>query len=120
MKEMYLISVLGTLNDVVWVIFGCAIAFIVFTSLPFFMDDFDEDWHKIIVKIYKICGFVIIPTTLLLGILIPTKGDLYMIYGVGSVIDYVQESDDAKQLPEKTIKMLNALADKYTEKKEDK
>ena len=33
------------------------------------------------------------------------------IYGIGGVIDYVQENPDAKQLPDKYIKVLNKWAD---------
>ena len=43
---------------------------------------------------------------------------MYMIYGVGSVIDYYQDSDEAKKLPDKTIKMLNQLCDKYIKEEE--
>jgi hypothetical protein len=52
---------------------------------------------------------------LLLGISLPSKQDAYIIYGIGSVVDYIQDNDEARQLPDKTVKMLNALADKYTE-----
>lgn len=44
---------------------------------------------------------------------------MYIIYGVGSVVDYLQENEEAKQLPDKTIKALNTFADKYKQTKEE-
>ena len=110
MKELYFVNLIGNLNIAAWVIFSvlCFAAFLI--GIAYFMEDIDKLQAKKLLKSMTIVAAICI----LAGILVPTKKDLYMIYGVGSVIDYVQESDEAKQLPEKTIKMLNALADKYT------
>jgi hypothetical protein len=42
---------------------------------------------------------------------VPTTNQALIIYGVGGTIDYVKNSDKAKQLPEKAIMAL----DKYLE-----
>ena len=59
-------------------------------------------------------------------IFIPSTKDMYMIYGVGSTIDYLKENETAKQLPDKCIKYLDKWIDEnlkeeekaYKEKKE--
>lgn len=64
-------------------------------------------------KKFLIGSCVLFSLTFVLSILIPSKKELCVIYGVGSIIDYVQENPDANQLPDKTVKFLNAVADKY-------
>ena len=116
MKELYFINFIGNLNTAAWVIFGVLVFAAFVIGIAYFIDDIDDVLVK---KMFK-PATIVASVCLVLGILLPTKNDLYIIYGVGSVIDYVQESDDAKQLPDKTIKMLKALADKYTEETEKK
>lgn len=114
MKELYFINLIGNINIAVWVIFGvlCFAAFVI--GIAYFMDDIDDEQTK---KLFKPM-IVVAVVCLVLGISLPTKQDAYIIYGIGSVVDYVQKNDDAKQLPDKTVKMLNALADKYSEETE--
>jgi hypothetical protein len=111
MKELYFITLIGNLNVAAWVIFSilCFAAFVI--GIAYFMDDIDDELLKKISKPMIIVSAI----CLLLGILLPTKQDSYIIYGIGSVVDYIQDNDEARQLPDKTVKMLNALADKYTE-----
>lgn len=114
MKELYFINLIGNINIAAWVTFGvlCFAAFVIGTA--YFMDDIDDELMKKLTKPMMIVASI----CLILGILLPTKQDAYIIYGIGSVVDYIKENDDARQLPDKTVKMLNALADKYTEETE--
>lgn len=111
MKELYFINLVGNINIAAWVIFGvlCFAAFFIMTA--YFMEDIKDLLLKKLTKPMIAVAVV----CLVLGILLPTKKDMYIIYGVGSIVDYIQENDEARQLPDKTVKMLNALADKYTE-----
>ena len=111
MKELYFINLIGNISIAAWVIFGvlCFAAFVV--GIAYFMDDIEDTLMKKISKSMIIVSVI----CLVLGILLPTKKECYIIFGIGSVVDYIQDNEDAKQLPEKTIKMLNALAEKYTE-----
>lgn len=114
MKELYFVTLIGNVNIAAWVIFGvlCFAVFVI--GIAYFMDDIDDELTK---KLFKPM-IIVSAICFLLGIILPTKQDAYVIYGIGSVIDYIQENDEAKRLPDKTVKMLNALADKYTEEKE--
>lgn len=42
---------------------------------------------------------------------VPSKRDLYMIYGVGETIDYLKDNPTAKELPDKCIKALDTWVD---------
>ena len=111
MKELYFINLIGNINIAAWVIFGVLCFALTVIGLAYFMDDIDEELMKKLSKSMIIVAVI----CLVLGILLPTKKDCYIIFGIGSVIDYIQENDEAQQLPDKTVKMLNALADKHTE-----
>jgi len=114
MRELYFINVIGNLNIAAWVVFGvlCFAAF--FIGIFYIMDDIENVLMKKLAK-----PMIIVATVcLVLGIMLPTKRDAYIIFGIGSVVDYIQDNDEARQLPDKTVKMLNALADKYTEEAE--
>ena len=62
----------------------------------------------------------IIFASLLLSVFIPSKGELYMIYGLGNTIDYLKENPTAKQLPDKCIKAIDKWADNLKEKESEK
>ena len=47
--------------------------------------------------------------------LIPNTRQAYRIYGVSATIDYLKDNGEAKQLPDKAVKVLNKLADGYLE-----
>ena len=47
--------------------------------------------------------------------LIPNTRQAYRIYGVSSTIDYLKDNGEAKQLPDKAVKVLNKWADDYLE-----
>lgn len=116
MKELYFINLIGNLNIAAWMIFGvlCFASFVI--GIAYFMGDIEDELMKKLSKSMIIVAVI----CLVLGILLPTKKDCYIIFGIGSVVDYIQDNEDAKQLPDKTVKMLNALADKYTEETEEK
>src|SRR5574344_420788 len=53
---------------------------------------------------------------LLAIVLTPSTDNAYIIYGVGETIDYLKDNKDAKKLPDKTIKALNAFLDNEIKK----
>ena len=111
MKELYFMNLIGNMNIAAWVIFGmlCFAEFCI--GIAYIVDDIEYAIMKKLSKSMTIIALV----CLVLGILLPSKKDCYIIFGIGPVVDYIQDNEDAKKLPDKTIKMLNALADKYTE-----
>ena len=110
MSILYWITVLGNISVVsVSVIIVLAI---VWTAIiiGFIVASNDDEFNtEIRGKLKSVSKKLVLPTIifLLLSIFIPSSRDLMAIYGVGGVIDYVQENPDAKQLPDKYIKVLN-------------
>lgn len=39
--------------------------------------------------------------------MIPSKDELYAIYGVGTVLDYAKSSKEVQKLPDNAVKALN-------------
>ena len=71
-----------------------------FSIFPFL--DGDEP-NKKPFKISLIGAIVSFP----LCVLIPSKNELYAIYGIGSVIDYAKDSKEVQKLPDNAVKALN-------------
>ncbi len=114
MSILYWITVLGNIS-VVSVSFMIVLA-IVWTAIiiGFIVASNDDEFDtEIRGKLKSVSKKLVLPTIifLLLSIFIPSSRDLMAIYGVGGVIDYVQENPDAKQLPDKYIKVLNKWVD---------
>ena len=111
MSELYWITVLGNIS-VVSVCVMIVLA-IVWTAIiiGFIVASGDDEFDTEIIK--SVSKKLVLPTIIFLplSIFIPSSRDLMAIYGVGGVIDYVQENPDAKQLPDKYIKVLNKWAD---------
>ena len=106
MKEIYwitTISTLGEVSSVLAIILGITLCFLIPISIMLS----EDDEHK---KLKKLRNITLIPFVicLILGIFIPSKKDMYIIYGVGGTIDYIQNNDKAKELPDKVINACDA------------
>jgi formate hydrogenlyase subunit 3/multisubunit Na+/H+ antiporter MnhD subunit len=121
MKELYLISTLGTVKAIAIVLF--IIAIVIFIGMLIWrmdMQPFNPNYNphvycdKVSKRGIKI-SLIVALFNMCIMIFIPTRYELYTIYGIGTVIDYIQENPEAQQLPDKTIKYLNTIADKYIE-----
>ena len=82
------------------------------------IDELIEEEKKACHKRVLINAWIVSLILLLGAIFIPSKQDLYVIYGIGSTIDYLKENPTAQGLPEKYIKVLDKIADEKLEDKE--
>lgn len=116
MSTLYWINVLGNFYELCMLIFVISalfgITFILVTV--FHEDDIKADLSKVgykrFVKVRKTNCIVFIISTLAL-VFLPTRNQLYIIYGVGGTIDYLKENPTAKELPDKCIKALDTWVD---------
>ena len=114
MSILYWITVLGNISFVsvgVMIVLAIAWTTIIIGFIVASGDDaFDTEIRG---KLKSTSKKLVLPTIifLLLSIFIPSSRNLMAIYGIGGVIDYVQKNPDAKQLPDKYIKVLNKWAD---------
>lgn len=114
MNELYWITVLGNISGACLVILIISILAWVALGICFITAACEFGNDSDLINVTKsIAKKIWIPTvvSLLLTVFIPTSRELMMIYGIGSVIDYVQENPDVKKLPDTYIKILNKWAD---------
>lgn len=116
MNEIYWITVLGKLSDFL-VLTSVVLAVVTFFIYVGSTCEFYEDDKKPYYKWMKRTGIGTIITSVL-AIFTPSTQDLYAIYDIGGIIDYVQSNDTAKQLPDKTIKALDKYLDELNEEEQ--
>lgn len=128
MNELYWISVLGNL-EVVAIVLSVLLGVMTIFLGACYQDSLEdvESYHtqvfkesaiktkKEIFKFFKIT-LVSFVCCLLITVFIPSKKELYLIYGVGTTIDYLKSNDTAKQLPDKAIKALDKWLDDKSNK----
>lgn len=119
MSDLYWLTTLGTLSTVCTiftVLFGAVFALLGIMSLCSiehnYGSDFTEEEHKVIVKSFKIVS-IIFPILTLCTVFIPSKQDLYTIYGIGTVIDYAKGSKEVQKLPDNAVKCLNIWLEEH-------
>ena len=111
MSTLYWLTVLGNINFIA-LLTSCIFVVICFlTSFEYF----DEYGNNAIKKACKI-SFIGILVSLPLYILIPSKTELYAIYGVGSVINYAKGSKEMQKLPDNAVKALNVYLENIQER----
>ena len=117
MNELYWLTTLGKLNTVCWIFFALGIL-ILLVAISCYFTYFDEDDLEIFIKSIKI-GIATMLISVLGGTLIPSKEDLYLIYGAGTIVDYCKDSPKVKEIPDKAIDALNRYLDSITEDKKE-
>ena len=108
MEELYWIIVIGNITASVSILLIIAMAIAFFAGLFSIIEGLDNEGEKNITveKVAKCCVVISVFLALLLCFL-PSKKDLLLIYGCGSVIDCVQSSDAAKEIPDNSVKAIN-------------
>lgn len=111
--DFYWITRLDAICTAFTVIFAVSVAVCVVLGIVYFVDLYSGDdgnpqmrktiWVSAMVAIISALGAVFIPTT----------KQMCAIY----LVEYMQENEDAKQLPDKAIKAANAYFDELIEDK---
>lgn len=117
MSELYWITVLGKIGNISAVftlIGGAASVFLTTIFIASVCDYVDDELKSLICKIRN-TAYVIFCASLVLTVLIPSKKDLYMIYGVGKTMDYLKFNPTARKLPDKCVKAFDKWVDQITE-----
>ena len=119
MEELYWITTLGNIGLVcsIFATFGLMAA-AVFTVCYLCNDEYKTE-RKALHKKSLIWTWMISLIMLFGAIFIPSTKELYLIYGVGSTIDYLKENPTAQNLPDKYIKVLDKIADDQLKEKDN-
>lgn len=108
---MYLITRMGILMPICVTIAVFAFVVVLISAIGFASDSEDE----LNVKVLKRSGMVLAIS--LMGVIVfPSKEDMLLIYGVGTTLDYIQNNETAKQLPDKCIEALDAWVESLNDK----
>ena len=114
MNTLYWISVLDNINFLFVLIFTASLLFSVAIALVNLVCTTDEisktlDYKRFIKAKHWAYTLLIISTLVIT--FVPSKRELYIIYGVGGTIDYLKDNPAAKELPDKCIKALDTWVD---------
>lgn len=101
MKELYFISVLG----------GLKIGSLIIIVLNISVGDIKDEMVK-----YKKPAIYMLAIGLFMNIIIPSKSDLFMIYGIGGTIDYIKSNDKSRHIPDKVINVIDEWISEYEHK----
>ena len=117
MIEIYWIEMLDGINFLL-ILTGITILIVaaIMTATSFGGEDYDRKYEDDL--LLRKTGIKLIFLSLILFIicaLIPNTKQAYKIYGISATINYLKDNEEAKQLPDKGIKVLNKWADDYLE-----
>ena len=132
MSFLYWITVLGNLGELsIWLTLLFSFAFVVslFAAYANRSEAMDDTWSKEtrdkFVERWKtslrwsktifICTIIFS----IMSIMIPTKKELYFIYGVGTTIDYLKENKTAQGIPDKALMAIDKWLDMTIEETND-
>lgn len=117
MWELYLITRIGIIHALSGLIFMLSI---VIASASYVTSIITDDWsgkdvcnawQKSKLRRFGNKMFIVFGISITINVITPTTEEAYLIYGVGSTIDYIQDNPKAKQLPDKCIDALNRWVD---------
>lgn len=114
MSVLYWINVLDNINFLFILIFIASLLFSAscfIANLTCTASEVSETLdYKRFIKAKNWAYTLLIISTLVITF-VPSKRELYIIYGVGGTLDYLKENPTAKELPDKCIKALDAWVD---------
>lgn len=114
MSTLYWINVLDNIKFLSVLIFIASLIFsiaCVIANLDCSVDELSEVFnYKRFIKAKNWTYTLLIISTLAITF-IPSKSQLYIIYGVGGTLDHLKENPTAKELPDKCIKALDTWVD---------
>lgn len=112
MWKLYLLTRLGVIFPILVFIAVIAGIFSVVAGIDILCEGDVERSSKIFKR-----SAVVLSISVLGIIFIPTKQDMFLIYGVGTTLDYLQDNEKVLQLPDKCVDALDAWVESLTEEK---
>lgn len=116
MNELYWIGRVGALhNFCIAMIILSVVLFLIIGIV--FAENYDDGVEPTSGFRKFVAGVAVIFFLGIIGVIfIPSKNELYAIYGIGTVIDYVQDNQTAQGIPDKAVKAIDKYLDGLSEK----
>lgn len=121
-SNMYWITRLSLIHDAFLFVFIIATIVAVITGMIILLIGNDKDDHSCF-KCVKKYFITAVMTVVLNGIglvFVPNTSEALLIYGVGTTIDYVDNNETIKQLPDKAVQALDKYLDLLNKDSENK
>ena len=105
MSELYWLTRLEYIQNFLVIVMSVSGIALFITFVMWLMANYVEE-AKLMLK-WVVGTFTTLVISSLIFVFVPSTKEALLIWGVGSTIDYIQENETAKQLPDKCINALN-------------
>lgn len=105
MNELYWLTRLEYIQNFLVIVMSVSGIALFISFIMWLMANYVEE-AKLMIK-WVIGTFTTLVISSLIFVFVPSTKEALLIWGVGSTIDYIQENETAKQLPDKCINALN-------------
>ena len=115
MNELYWLTRLEYIQNFLVIIMSVSGIVLFISFMIWAMANYVEE-AKLALK-WAIGTFTTLVISSLIFVFVPSTKEALLIWGVGSTIDYIQENEIAKQLPDKCINALNDWVESLSDPK---
>ena len=115
MNELYWLTRLEYIQNFLVIVMSVSGIVLFISFMLWMLSDFAEEVRKSLSWLKWAFATLVISS--LIFVFVPTTKEALLIWGVGSAIDYIQENETAKQLPDKCINALNDWVESLSDPK---
>lgn len=115
MSELYWITRLEYIQNFLVIVMSVSSIATFVSFVLWLVSEYEDEIKKALLRLK--CAFTTLVVSSLIFVFTPTTKEALLIWGVGSTIDYLQENETAKQLPDKCINALNDWVDNLSDSK---
>ena len=115
MSELYWLTRLEYIQNFLVIVMSISGIALFISFMLWTMANYVEE-AKLALK-WVISSFTTLVISSLIFVFVPSTKEAVLIWGVGSTIDYIQENETAKQLPDKCINALNDWVESLSDEK---
>ena len=115
MNELYWLTRLEYIQNFLVIVMSVSGIALFISFIMWLMANYVEE-AKLMLK-WVVGTFTTLVISSLIFVFVPSTKEAVLIWGVGSTIDYLQENETAKQLPDKCINALNDWVESLSDPK---
>ena len=115
MSELYWLTRLEYIQNFLVIVMSISGIALFISFMLWTMAEYSDEIRKTL--LWLKCTFATLVISSLIFVFVPSTKEAVLIWGVGSTIDYLQENETAKQLPDKCINALNDCVESLSDEK---
>ena len=112
MNELYWLTRLEYIQNFLVIVMSASGIATFISFILWILSEYEEE-----IRAWLRCAFTTLVISSLIFVFVPSTKEAVLIWGVGSTIDYLQENETAKQLPDKCINALNDWVESLSDSK---